>query len=143
MGPIPSSQTECSDLTRLALQFGRRHADAARIPPTEVAVLEPQVEFGLADLQTERPRDPLELRAEVLLARLSTSVLHYSPSLCPRAGAHLVAHTQQYPKSKKKKAPRVRGFLRRARLDSNQGPRNYEFPALTAELRARQPNGTR
>ncbi len=25
----------------------------------------------------------------------------------------------------------------RARLDSNQGPRNYEFPALTAELRAR------
>src|SRR5207237_8384124 len=26
---------------------------------------------------------------------------------------------------------------KRARLDSNQGPRNYEFPALTAELRAR------
>jgi hypothetical protein len=25
----------------------------------------------------------------------------------------------------------------RARLDSNQGPTNYEFAALTAELRAR------
>src|SRR5437764_156545 len=44
------------------------------------------------------------------------------------------------------KAPRNAGLCRtfrwRARLDSNQGPTDYESAALTAELRARRTYGT-
>jgi hypothetical protein len=38
---------------------------------------------------------------------------------------------------------RHRSRSERARLDSNQGPTNYEFAALTAELRARDCERTR